>query len=262
MDYFKNINIPISAETARTYFNVSLTILIAVFIDNMLRSFVKVPKNFDNKRAQTYITIFRNIITAIVYLIAVHIVLAELNINITPLLASAGIMGVVIGIGARPIIEDLITGLFLISQDKIAVGDYIKIDDIEGHIESIGFRTLTIRSGDGALNIIPNGMVKKLSNYSRHKANVTVTLTVKSDQKIDLVFKAAEEALTQLRKDTTINTALFTGTGVNGIENIKEMNIMLFSITLVTNPSMRWEIARQYRYHAKKVFEKYKLQFA
>src|SRR5437016_3993333 len=121
-----------SPALVKSLFTVSMTILIAILADNFFRMFIKLPKHFENRRAQTFVTIIRNIVTVIVYGIALHIIFIELGINITPLLASAGILGITVGIGARPLVEDLITGLFLLSQDSIAVGDYIRIDDIEG----------------------------------------------------------------------------------------------------------------------------------
>src|SRR5476651_773144 len=209
--------IAISSSAARSAFVVSLTILISVIADNLIRSFIKVPKHFDNRRARTYVTILRNITTVIVYAIALHVIFIELGINITPLLASAGIIGVIVGIGARAIIEDLISGLFLLSQDSIAVGDYIKIDEAEGYIESIGFRTLAVRGDDGALYIIPNGQVKRVINYSRHRSNVFIDISIKADQRIDIVLAAMEKALEDLQKDPDLSTTLYPGSSVNGI---------------------------------------------
>jgi len=160
-----------SPELAKTLFSISLTVLVAIIIDNILRAFIKVPKHFDNRRSQTYATILRNIVAIVVYIIALYVIMTQLNVNITPLLASAGIIGVAIGLGARTLIEDLISGLFLLSQDSIAIGDDIKIDDAEGTIEKINFRTLTIRSGTGALYIIPNGQIKKVINFSATEQN-------------------------------------------------------------------------------------------
>lgn len=215
----------------------------------------------DSIRAKTYVSIFRSIITLIVYAIALHIILAELGVSITTLLASAGIISVIIGISARPIIEDLITGLFLLSQSSIAIGDYIKIDDISGTIDAIGFRTMTLRGDDGALYLIPNGQIKKLINYSRHKANVSIEIPVKSDQKIDLVTKAAQEALVELKKDEETGSSVLSGSKINGISGFKDMNIMYFNITLIATPSNRWKVAVAYRYYLKKAFEKYKIVF-
>src|SRR5437667_221240 len=192
-----------SSELAKTFFSISLTILIAVVVDHLLRSLIRVPKHFDTRRSRTYVTILRNIIAVVVYAIALHVIFLELGINITPLLASAGIVGIALGLGAKSLIEDLIAGLFMLSQDSIAIGDFVKIDDVEGTIEQIGFRTLTINGDNGALSIIPNGQIKKVINFSRTKSRLQIDIPVKADQAIASVLKALEEALAQLQKDKT-----------------------------------------------------------
>lgn len=251
----------LSQETAKTYFYVCLVLLIAIFVDHILRSFVKVPKTFNTRRATTFAMIVRNIITVSVYTLAIIQIFAILNINVTPVLASAGIIGLAIGIGARPIIEDLITGMFLLSQDSIAIGDYIKIDDSEGIVEKIGVRALSIRHESGALYLIPNGQVKKVINYSRHRANVLIELPVKADEDITKVFKAAEAALSLLQQDKDIASSLYAGSKIDGVDDFRAAGPMIIRVTIITYPARRFEIARKYRYLVKKEFEKNKLNF-
>jgi small-conductance mechanosensitive channel len=262
MNFINSLDFPISQAAATKYLYVSLTLLFAVLIDNLLRSYVRVPKAFNNKRAITFVTIVKSCITVLVYIIATNIIFIQLGINVTPLLASAGIIGVILGISARPIIEDLITGVFLLSQHAIEINDYVKIDDAEGYIESIGLRTLTIRTLSGATVIIPNGLVKKVMNFSRHRANVTINIPLKTDQDIDKILEAAENALKLLKKDTTIAQALYPGSSVSGIDdfvsNAGNLN-MIVQITIVTTPPKRWTVGNKYRYLLKKEFEKAKL---
>src|SRR5260221_13402285 len=119
---------PLSPEIIRSILYVIITILLTIIADHLLRSLIKVPKHFDNRRAQTYAAIIRNLVTIVIYVISLQIIFIILGINLTPLLASAGIIGLTVGIGARPLVEDLIGGLFLLSQNAIAVGDYISIE--------------------------------------------------------------------------------------------------------------------------------------
>jgi small conductance mechanosensitive channel len=239
---------------------VSLTILGAVVVDNILRYFIKVPKNFDTRRSRTYVSILRNIVTVIVYTVALYVIFLELKINITPLLASAGIVGLAIGLGAKTLIEDVIAGLSLLSQDSIVTGDVVRIDDAEGVVEHIGFRTLTIRAENNSLYIIPNGQVKRVINFSRHKIRFFVTIPVKVDQKIELVLKTFNDALALLEKDQTFADVLYPGSKVDGIEDFRlEGTHMIIRTTLATHPAHRLVVARHYRYLVKKEFEKRKL---
>jgi small-conductance mechanosensitive channel len=150
-----------------TLLYIALTILATVVINYILRSFITLPKRLDNRRGRTYINTLRNTISVVVFAITLQIILSFLNINVAPVLASAGIVGLSIGLGAKSLIEDLIGGLTLISQNSISIGDFVQIDDSVGRVENIGLRTLSIRAKDGSLHIIPNGMVKKVINYSR-----------------------------------------------------------------------------------------------
>ena len=254
-----NIDIPISKEIVQSLFYISLIILVAVIVNNILRSFIKIPKSLESRRARTYAEIARNIVTIIIYVITIYVILVMLGIDITPLLASAGIIGVFVGIGARSAIEDLINGFFLLTQDSIAVGDYVKLDTAEGYIEKISARTLTVRGDDGALYIIPNGQVKIVINYSRHRAYQAVDLVVTSDQNIDTVLKAIKEALISLQKDSEIGDSIYSGSRVEGLEAFKADGRMILRATIITRLAIRAEVASKFRYLAKKNFEKYKV---
>ena len=241
---------------------VGLTLLIAVLADNILRSLIRVPKHFDNRRARNFTAITRNIVSIVVYIVSAYIILTILGINLTPLLASASIIGIVIGIGARSIIEDFVNGLFFLSLDSMVVGDYIKVGETEGYVEKISTRTLTIRDIGGAVHIVPNGQVRELINYSRNKINVIIDLPVKTNQNISKVLEAAEEALKELKADPEYTDSLFPGSQVNGIEEFVHMEITTIRVTITTYPVRRWEVGRKYRYLVKKAFEKHKLAFA
>jgi moderate conductance mechanosensitive channel len=251
-----------SPEMVTKYIYVGLTLLVAVLVDNLLRAMIKVPKNFDNRRARRVAIITRNIITVVIFIIGAYIILNILGIDLTPLLASASIIGIILGIGARPTIEDFVTGLFLLSHDSIAVGDYVKIGEAEGFVDRIDSRTITIRAIDGSLHLIPNSQIKGLANYSRNKANLLIDLPLKSNQDIAKTIKAAEKALDDLQKDEVFGDAVLSGSTVNGIESFQNPEIMTLRVTIVTPPIKRWDVGRKYRYFVKKEFEKHKIVFA
>ena len=172
----------LTPEAAMNLFFISLTILIAYVVTRILRVIIKLPENVENRRRETFATILRSVVTVIVYIIALHVIFGILEINIAPLLASAGILGLTIGMGARALVEDLIGGMTLLSQEAIAIGDEVEIDGSVGKIEKISLRVLMIRAKDGSLHIIPNGMVKKVINYSR-STGVAKTKTTSSGSK-------------------------------------------------------------------------------
>lgn len=248
-----------SPELVKTLFSLATTLLIAVIADRVLRSLIRLPHNFDSRRSRMYVTFLRNIITVVVYVIAVYIMLAELGINLTPLLASAGVIGLVLGLGAKSLIEDVIAGLFLLSQDSIAIGDAVKIEDAEGWVEKISVRTLTIRTEDGAIHIIPNGQIKKVINFSRNKSSLQIDIPVKADQHIEAVLKAVTEALDKLENDSEVTDKLYPGSTIEGVEDFKPAGPMVVRAILLTYPDRRMEVGRKFRYFVKKSFEKHKI---
>lgn len=246
----------------KTLLHVGLTLLIAVIVDNILRSLIRVPKHFDNRSAKHFTAFAKNITSIVVYVVCAYIILTILNFPLGTLLASASVIGIIIGIGARSTIEDFVNGLFLLSLDSMVVGDYIKIGETEGYVERISSRTLSIRDLSGAIHMVPNGQIKELVNYSRNKSNVLVDLPVKSNQNVTKVMSALEDALKELHENEDYKHALFPGSEVSGIESFTNPDYMTVRVTLVTYPVKRWEVGRKYRLLAKKAFEKHKLSFA
>lgn len=117
-------------------------------------------------RALTIGSILRSTMNFTVALVAVAMVLAELGLNLAPIVASAGILGVAIGLGSQSLVKDFISGLFLIVEDQFGVGDRVRIDDVEGTVESVGLRSTTIRDDHGVLWFIRNGEIIKVGNHS------------------------------------------------------------------------------------------------
>lgn len=254
---------PLSNRQALTLaFEISLTVLIAFVINVVLRSLIRVPRKIGSARSETYVLIIKNIISAIIFVVTTHYIFILLNINIAPLLASAGLLGLVIGFGAKSIIEDLISGFFLYGQAAVTLGDYVKVGDVEGFVETIGIRTMAIRGETGALQLIPNSMVKQITNFSRGKAHVYVDIPVKSDQRVDSIIEVLEDALDVLQKNKKFGSFVYDDSHVLGVESIKEGGIMVMRIDISTHTTKRWDVAREYRYAAKSVGEKHKIVFA
>lgn len=243
---------------ARTVIFIGCTIFSIILLSRILQSLIRVPSRFRNKRSQTYVSVLRNMMSAGIYVIGIYIILVILGVNITTLLASAGILGIALGFGARPLIEDLIAGLFLLSQQAIAIGDYVKVADAEGYIENIGFRTLSIRDLSGALSIIPNGQIKSVINYSRHKAHVPVEVTVADTKPIDSLLKTLEIVLNNMKAGKGLEYIVYPESKVSGISDLKGKSVTI-KVVLIVSPAFRNQVARNFRYRIKKLAEKKKI---
>lgn len=240
-----------------------LVVIIASLLTNTaLRAAIQVPKKLETRRGRTYLSIVRSTISVIIFTIALYAIFIILKIDITPLLASAGIVGIALGIGARSLIEDIIAGLFLITQTSTAIGDYVIVSGNEGVIEHIGFRTITIRSINGAFVTIPNGQVKQVVNYSWGNAVLFIDIPVKAGQDIDTIIDALSKILITMQKDEKALFPIKEGSTVLGIENIQTGGAILIRVMIITIASGRNVVERDYRYKVVKSFEKNKIAIA
>ncbi|MEV4630072.1 mechanosensitive ion channel family protein [Micromonospora sp. NPDC049523] len=143
------------------------------------------------QRAAAIGSVLRSLVTAVVFGIAVLLVLSELSFNLAPLLASAGIAGVALGFGAQTLVKDLIAGLFMLLEDQYGVGDTVDLGEATGVVEAVGLRITTIRDGRGVLWYIRNGEIIRVGNKSQGWAMVVVDMPIG--------FAGTEEATAVLR---------------------------------------------------------------
>jgi small conductance mechanosensitive channel len=139
------------------------------------------------KRAQTLAGVVRRALSALIWTIAVLMVLRELDVDITPVLTGAGIVGLAIGFGAQTLVRDVISGFFLIIEDQVRVGDVATVNSIGGLVEQINLRTIVLRDTEGAVHVIPNGEIKTLSNRTKDYSYYVVSLGIDYDEDTDRV---------------------------------------------------------------------------
>lgn len=234
-----------------TFKNILLLILpflIAFVLNRVSQKLVRIPSRYKAPKARTYLSLIQSIISAVIYLTAAYFSFTLININVTPLFASAGVVGIIIGLGVRPFIEDFFTGLFILTQDTINIGDHVDVGGAEGTVESISLRTLNIKDESGAVHIFPNREIKEIINYSRRKARVYIDFPVKNVKKIDETLADFYRILDELKNDEKYGKRLLEGTAVLGIEDIHSDGTLLIRTVLVTFPSYRFSIGRRYRY--------------
>jgi small conductance mechanosensitive channel len=130
----------------------------------------------NQKRIRSLQTLLTNIVGYILFFIAFVSILEQFGINTTGLIASAGVLGLAIGFGAKELVSDVVTGFFLLLEDQVHVEDYVTVNDYTGIVEATGLRVLRIRGLDGDLHFIPNREIKSLTNHSRGSANSIIDL--------------------------------------------------------------------------------------
>lgn len=221
--------------------------LLGAFIINFLfRNFIRAPDNLRSTRTRTYLSVLKSLTSVIIYITAVYIILTQLEVNMTPFLASAGVVGVVIGFGLRSFIEDFFTGVLILTEDTIRIGDYVQIGNSEGVTESLGLRTVRIRDKNGAIHIFPNREVKHIINFSRRQARAIVDLPIKNNQSVEQAMKSLEKAMTTLRKHKYLGKLISDTSRIEGVEAINPGHTLL-RVLILTRPGERWNAGRTYR---------------
>ncbi|WP_407702002.1 mechanosensitive ion channel family protein [Viridibacillus soli] len=203
------------------------------------------------RRHRTILRLLQSIISYVVYFSAILAVLSAMNIEVAGLLAGAGIVGLAVGFGAQSLVKDVITGFFIIFEDQFGVGDYIKITSIEGTVLEIGLRTTKIKGAAGEINIVPNGLITEVINYSINNsiAVIDVSVAYNSDiAKAERLIEAYLKVLSEKREEITMPPTLL------GVQNVVGAEVTL-RISVETLPMQQFAISRMIRRDVKEIFD-------
>jgi small conductance mechanosensitive channel len=238
-------------------------ILLGSYILNFLarRVFEKVFKKTNTPKTRTVLGVLQNSVTVIILAIAILMTLSVFNINILPLLASAGILGFAVGFGSQSLIKDLISGIFLLTSDTFYEGDIVRIGAIEGKVEKVGIRAITLRDMEGVVHTIPNGTIGAVANLTREWSRANISIGVSTEHDIDYILKVFNEELEALKNDTLYSGWIIGTPKVEGIDSIEASKIIIKTL-LKTNQAKKWDMEREFKYRIKKRFEKDNLKFA
>lgn len=171
-------------------------------IAHMVVAREKSPLNIDRRRSNTISILIHNLIAYTVNLVAIMLILGQVGLNLGPLLAGAGVLGLAIGFGAQSLVKDVITGFFIIFEDQFGVGDVIQIDQFKGTVEEIGIRVTRIKSWTGEVHIIPNGNIKQVTNFSTYNSIAIVDVGISYDVDIDRAMDVLREVVAQVHANT------------------------------------------------------------
>ncbi|QFT91193.1 putative MscS family protein YkuT [Bacillus sp. THAF10] len=232
-----------------------LIILVAVIIIKigkaLISNFVKLrekgPIRISERRENTLLRLLKNILTYVVYFVALVMILEVINIDVRALLAGAGIVGLAVGFGAQNLVRDIITGFFIIFEDQFSVGDYIRTGTFEGYVEEIGLRTTKIKSWTGELHILPNGSIVELTNFSIHNSVAVVDVSIAYEGKVDEAERVILELLEELPEKYT---DIMKVPELLGVQTLGNSEVVL-RIACETLPMRHWFIGRALRKEVK-----------
>ena len=207
------------------------------------------------KRAQTVASIVRRALSVLIWTTAVLIVLRELDVDITPVLTGAGIVGLAIGFGAQTLVRDVISGFFLIVEDQVRVGDVAMVNGTGGLVEQINLRTIVLRDHEGVVHVIPNGEIKTLANRTKDFSYYVIDLGIDYDEDTDRVVALVREAGAELMQDPAYAPSILEPVEVLGVDDFKDSAVSL-RFRIKTVPLKQWEVGRELRRRVKHVLDR------
>lgn len=204
-----------------------------------------------DRRYRTVLRLLKSIVGYVVYFIAGVACLSVVGINITGLIAGAGVVGLAIGFGAQSLVKDVITGFFIIFEDQFGVGDYIRLTNIEGTVLEIGLRTTKIKGAGGEINIVPNGSITEVINYSINNSTAIIDVSVAYSSDIN---KAEELIIDYLRTLPQKDENIVGEPTLLGVQSVVGAEVVL-RISVETLPMQHFGISRMIRRDVKEMFD-------
>ncbi|MCX7620290.1 MAG: mechanosensitive ion channel [Acidimicrobiales bacterium] len=205
-------------------------------------------------RVQTLISVFRGVATVLVWFVAVAAILGVLRINLGPVLASAGVIGVALGFGAQNMVRDFLAGFFIIVEDQFGVGDIVDLGDAKGTVEKVSLRSTRLRDVHGAVWHVPNGQITRVANKSQEWARAVLDVEVTYDTDIDRAEQIIEEVANELARDEAWRSEIIDAPEVWGVENFTATGVVIRCV-IKTQPASQFGVLRELRGRLKHAFD-------
>ena len=204
------------------------------------------------QRINALTSVLRSVATGVIYTIAGFLIVSEFGVNLAPLLAGAGIVGIALGFGAQSLVRDFLSGMFILVEDQFGVGDIVDLDQqTAGTVEAVSLRTTRLRSVDGTVWHVPNGDIRRVGNKSQHWSRALLDVEVAYDTDIEqakAVIKRVADVLWQERNDILEEPEVW------GVERLAASAIVI-RLVVKTRPADQWNVSRELRQRLKEAFD-------
>ena len=206
------------------------------------------------QRAKTLGVLFKSIASAVIGAVTLMMLLGEFDINLGPLIAGAGILGVAIGFGAQSLVRDLLCGIFMLIEDQYGVGDVIDAGDATGTVESVGLRTTRIRDRHGTLWHIPNGEIRRVGNMTQVWARAILDIDVAYDTDLDLAMETIKTVADGVWNEQLEQATIVEEPVISGVQDFGADAITI-RLSVKTEPAEQWSTGRVLRKRLKEAFD-------
>jgi len=249
--------------------SIGLTIAVAVTvweianaaIDRHLQKLSRDAQAARSARVRTLLPMLRTALSGTILIFVILNILTEIGVNVAPLIAGAGVVGLAIGFGSQQLVRDVITGAFLLFEDSVAVGDVVQLGGLSGVVEQLSIRTIKLRAQDGSIHIIPFGAVTTVTNMTRDFSFAVVDVNVTYGEDTDHVVEVLKEIATEMRQDPKLGPQIRDELEVLGVERLAESGVTI-RCRIKGEPAARWNVGREFNRRIKQRFDKLGIEIA
>jgi small-conductance mechanosensitive channel len=242
--------------------SITLTITLALVIwegvnaaiQRHLERLSRDAKAAQSARVRTLLPMLRTALLVMILIFVALSVLAEIGVNVAPLIAGAGVVGIAVGFGSQRLVQDVITGIFLLLEDAVAVGDVVQLGGLSGVVEHLSIRSIKLRAVDGSLHIIPFSAVTSVTNQTRDFAFAVIDVNVDYAEDTDHVAQTLREIAAEMRQDPRWRPVIRDDLDVMGVDKLGDSGVVI-RVRLKTEPSQRWAVAREMNRRIKRRFD-------
>ncbi|MFO0155930.1 MAG: mechanosensitive ion channel domain-containing protein [Alphaproteobacteria bacterium] len=242
--------------------SITLTITLALVIweginaaiQRHLERLSRDAKAAQGARVRTLLPMLRTALLAVILIFVVLSILTEIGVNVAPLIAGAGVVGIAVGFGSQRLVQDVITGIFLLFEDAVAVGDVVQLGGLNGVVEHLSIRSIKLRAVDGSLHIIPFSAVTSVTNQTRDFAFAVIDVNVDYREDTDKVAETLRHIASEMREDPRWRPVIRDDLDVMGVDRLGESGVVM-RVRLKTEPSQRWAVAREMNRRIKRRFD-------
>jgi moderate conductance mechanosensitive channel len=206
------------------------------------------------QRAKSLGSLLKSTTTGIIFGVVLVMCLAEVNVNVAPILASAGVVGLALGFGAQTLVKDLLSGVAMLLEDQYGVGDVVDLGEAVGTVEAVGLRITRLRSVDGTVWYVRNGEILRVGNQSQNWARAVLDVGVRYDADLATVRSVLQDVARDLWLDEEFTGVIIEEPEVWGVESLAADRVVV-RVTLKTAPLEQWRVARAMRERIKSRFD-------
>jgi moderate conductance mechanosensitive channel len=253
---------PLGRQLLSTVGTLLVTLLLAVLIwetsdagtERHLAKLTAAGRTARAARLRTLLPMLRTALLIVILLVAGLMALSAIGVNTAPLLAGAGIVGLAIGFGSQKLVQDVITGIFLLLENAMQIGDWVTVSGLSGTVENLSVRTIRLRAGDGSVHVIPFSSVTSVTNTNRGLGNASVSVSVAFGEDTDRVCDVLLEIARQMRQEPDYAQKMLSDLQLWGVDKV-DGSAATIAGQIVCTDAGRWSVQREFNRRMKKRFQ-------